>query len=227
MSAAQRSPKNTVKDNLKITNNLIQAWRLLRGTKLALWTTSLAWIGMAAVILGVAWGISLLMPPAIASNHFTLLALTWIMIMLTAPLFAGMNMVAIKRVRNEPVNIRTGFQYFNQWLPLAFAFLVISLITTIIVALVTLTIDFGILPLFTDQTRNHWLLLISVTLFSTLIFNLTYALLIFIIPLIADRKIAVFQALKTIRADCKNSLVKIIQPAHYILCTELPGAVNL
>jgi hypothetical protein len=209
MSAAQRSSKNTVTNHLNITNNLIQAWRLVKGAKLSFWTASLAWVGMAAVILGAAWGISLLTPPAIAFNHFTLLALTWIIIMLTAPLFAGMNMVAIKRVRNEPVNIRTGFQYFNQWLPLAFAFLVISLITTIIVALVTLTIDFGILPLFTDQTRNHWLLLISVTLFSTLIFNFTYALLIFIIPLIADRKIAVLQALKTSVQTAKTHWLKL------------------
>ncbi len=200
MSATQRSPKNNVKINLNITTNLIQAGRLLKGTKLSFWTTSLAWVGMAAVILGVGWVISLVIPEAIAFNHFTLLAFTWIVIMLTAPLFAGMNMVAIKRVRNEPVNIRTGFQYFNQWLPLALAFLVISLITATIIALVTLL---------TDQARNHWLLIIAMTLFSTLIFNLTYALLIFIIPLIADRKIAVFQALKISVQTAKTHWIKL------------------
>lgn len=209
MSATQRSPKNTVKDSLNITTNLIQAGRLLKGTKLSFWTTSLAWVAMAAVILGVAWVISLVTPPAIAFNHFTLLAVTWIVIMLTAPLFAGMNMVAIKRVRNEPVNIRTGFQYFNQWLPLALAFLVISLITATIIALVTFAVNFGILPLLTDQARNHWLLIIAVTLSSTLIFNLTYALLIFIIPLIADRKMAVFQALKISVQTAKTHWLKL------------------
>ncbi len=59
MPATQRSPKNNVKFSLNITTNLIQAGRLLKGTKLSFWTTSLAWVGMAAVILGVAWVISL------------------------------------------------------------------------------------------------------------------------------------------------------------------------
>lgn len=178
--------------------NLIHAWRLTKGSKTALWTASFAWVAIAAVILLFAWLMRLFIPPAIALHPLTLLSLTWIIIAVTAPLFAGMNMIAIKRARGESVLLRTGFQYFHQWLPLAGAFILIALISAAFILAFTLVLNYLV-----------WVPGLILTSISVLLFNLIYALLIFVIPLISDQHLPVFKALNQSLSIAKAHWLKL------------------
>ncbi len=180
---------------MHVIGNLWQAWRLIKGSKISFWTVSLAWIAMAAIVVLIGWRISLLLPPKFMAHPLTLVSSSWIIIMLTAPLFAGMSMVAIKRVRGETVSAKTGFQYFRQWPSLALGFLIISIICALVIFLFNTLLDQVILPMLSPALLQNWLPGMLLTFLGTIIFNVTYALLIFIIPLIADRQLPAFSAL--------------------------------
>lgn len=201
--------KPLAKHSLKIKNNLKLAWRLLKGTKLPVWVTCLGWLVMTLGILGVAWVIKLVAPWTNSLPRVSLMVLTWVIIMLTAPLFAGMHMIAIKRARNESVNVFSGFQYFRQWLPLALGFLIIAFISFILIGVITLGISFGLAQLFHSQEHPPILLALITALTSAIIINLAYALMIFLIPLIADQRRGVFYALKTSAATARKNWIKL------------------
>jgi|GEM_PF-3312289 len=182
--------------NLIITDNLVRAWQSVKGSKWPIWAASLAWIGSAGIILLIAWVISFFIPPAIAFHPITILSLTWVIIMITAPLFAGMNMIAIKHVRGEPISIRTGFQYFHRWGSLAGAFAVISVLSAALILIFSLFLNVIVLPFVSPNILNHWIMTALFACISVVLFNLAYALLMFVVPLIADRRLSIRQSLQ-------------------------------
>lgn len=196
---------------LDVRENLAQAWRLLKGSKAPLWSTSLGWIAVAGAILLFAWFVSFLLPTRIAFNPLTLLSLTWVILLITAPLFAGVNMVAIKRARGEPVTLRTGFQYFDQWLPLAGAFLLISLIIAALIFIFSAFLNFAVFRFLNPEVLNRGGPTLILSLSTSLLFNLISALVIFVIPLVADRKLPVFQALTLSLQISKKNWIELFK----------------
>lgn len=196
---------------LNIPENLTQAWRLLKGSKAPLWSTSLGWISIAGAILLLAWFISFLLPPAVAFHPITLLSLTWVILLITSPLFAGINMIAIKRARGEPVTWRTGFQYFDLWLPLAGAFLAILLIITALILLFSFILNFAVFRFLSPEILNQWIPTVLLSIGTSILFNLISALVIFVIPLVADRKLPVFKALQLSSQIAKAHWVELFK----------------
>ncbi len=178
---------------MKISHNLFQAWRLLKGSQLILWLGALAWVGITALILILGWLLNLPLGS---------IPLTWLTLIITAPLFAGLNMVAIKHVRGEPISIKTGFSYFNQWISLAGAFLLICILSTLVIFLSNMILNISSLHYFVPS-----FLLASV---STVIFNAAYAFLIFTIPLITDLKMPIIKALAVSIQTTQKHWLKIL-----------------
>ncbi len=168
---------------MKISSNLIQTIRLLKVGKF--WGAMLAWMGvMYGLCLLIALMIRFILPNVAASHSILFFTLTLLLI-LTAPLFAGMNMAAIKCVRHEAIPTATVFQYFPQWLPLAFSLLIFIIINFIINFILNQVI-FSVIP--------FWL---PDFLINVLVFNGIFSLLIFVFPLIADKKLSLWAAFRT------------------------------
>ncbi len=179
---------NSITSNIKrihITTNLCAAWHLVKGGQWAMWLTLIVWIFSSALILCLGWlGLKNLPHMTYTTSSFIL---TLLIIILTAPLFAGMNMTAIKRARGESIPVTDGLSYFRQWAPLGIGFLCIVLITAVITSLFDILISF-----FFSQTLPA---AIIAAVFSSLIFTLIYTFLAFTLPLIADKGFSPWRAL--------------------------------
>ena len=118
---------NKPKRRLRVRQVLCQAWKLLRGSKSALWgvnITTLCVLVLISFIFGIA--ISPLIDKAIMATghavvpkfglHLVLFNLVFgvIFAFLCAPFIAGTLMVAIKRARGETVGAGSGYAYMNK-----------------------------------------------------------------------------------------------------------------
>ncbi len=182
----------------QIKNNLVQAWLLLKGSKGPMWVALLAWIFISVAILSIAWLTHLVPYPTSTqtTNPLWGILLSLIIVIITTPLFAGMNMIAIKRARGETIHIKTGFQYFNKWIPVGLAFIIIFVVSAALTTLLNLLIDFVIIPILPEKLVNSIVPTLFLMLLSSLFFTLIYTFFIFTVPLITDRQFTLFKALQ-------------------------------
>lgn len=170
---------------LQVIATLNQAWKHIKGAKLAIWLVVICMILISTLLnllvyslFGIDemhtpyWIRFILMP--ILSN------------VLVAPFYAGAVMTAIQHIRGEKTVPASGFFYFKYYLPLAIALIIITFIASIgmmIINIPTVAASFG--------KNISWLEGLA-ALYSTII----YTFFILTIPLIADKNKQPFKAMR-------------------------------
>ena len=172
-------------NQINIITNLKTAWQYAKGTQWAMWLTLVVWILISALILFLGWfGLRYFPQISYTTSSFIV---TLFIIVFTAPLFAGMNMAAIRRVRGETLPLTAGLQYFRQWAPLGIGFLCIVLITALMTSLFEILVSLIVVHAISAT--------IIAAVFSSLIFTLVYTFLAFTLPFIADKSMSPWRAI--------------------------------
>lgn len=193
---------------------LLQSWRQLKGMKLAFWAVSIGWLItlIFSTLVVVACFYNASKPPHILVGLACLLLLG-IIFFSQGSFLAGLFMVAIKKIRQEPISIRTGFQFFPLIGKLFLGVLCITLIVVSISFLFDFIIAFieGFLEALLKHSHSHLLLLWKIFSFvlEVVVISLAYSLLIFVIPLIADKKMGVFRAISVSIKAVKPFWIKL------------------
>lgn len=181
-----------------VINNYKQAWRLLKGAKGPMWVTLSVWIAIFLLVIGLVLITGFFYVPRseVLEKTIRQFVLSFTIILLTAPLFTGLSMIAVKRARGEPIYYKTGFQYFNQWITLSGAFILIFLICGAFAGLFNWFIDWSILPFLPEKFILSIFSFLIFMVLNSLFFTLIYTFFLFSPLLIADRKLPILKAIK-------------------------------
>ena len=175
---------------------LKQSWQLTTGAKWAIWAP-------LVVLVLIGFGISLLSTLIFSlfglSIHggfttgytFAYVIIAFIIeiitLFVTAPLIAGAQMVALKRVRDETIDYMMGFKYWSLWIHLGLTLIIVSLGFGLI------NLIFGIL-ISLSYRIGFWLVLI-LQILALITFIVYYAFFIFAVLFVADKKASPIDAL--------------------------------
>ena len=168
---------------------MLQSWKLLKGCKWPLWLIVASGLLLPCLFAGIVG------PHVFQSQEFSLSKSTFLLIntIITAPLATGALLIGIKKARGESISYRAGFLYFNHWVSLAIAGVIVFLVYQVV----------SVLGL---SFENH--------LAASLAGIVSYFLMPFFIlaqPLIVDKKLKIFPAIqKSIYLGGKNWLKIII-----------------
>ncbi|MBS0350968.1 MAG: hypothetical protein JSR33_07265 [Proteobacteria bacterium] len=186
---------------MKISQILLEAWRLLKGIKWPFWVVSITWLIGASILTLIAYLI-LTTKMLLFFKVVILSALFLAAIFLIGPLFAGMQMIPIKKIQQEQVSIKSGFRYFGSFFKLGLTILLIGIICGLLIFLINIIFLFlfnfvGVLLGHHNGSHSD-----NVAIFiGFLLYMVAYALLIFVIPLIADKNMGIMDALaKSVKA---------------------------
>lgn len=110
------------------------AWHNVKGAKWAIWAPLLIMFVIYA-LLGIIFGLIVtftgIIPrpgtPTLIGFYLALFLFEIVIIFAVTPLIAGMQMVALKRTRNETVTSAMGLQYWPKWLPLGLTVLLFTI----------------------------------------------------------------------------------------------------
>jgi len=170
--------------DISVTSVFSKAWSLVHGSKGAIWSVAVLILLIAATL---EWITNRVIGIDIQHTHYAIryILLPILTNLFIAPFYAGGVMVAIKRVRGESINIKSGYQYLRQFLALAITMIVVGLISNLLTMVINIpTIAFALgrsLPYFD----------IAAVLFSLAV----YTFFILSIPMIIDKQYTPGQAL--------------------------------
>lgn len=161
-----------------------ESWKHLSGSKGALWMIA-APILLLIITIGLAT--NFIVTESLSLHYFLgYLVMPGILYLLIGPFFAASVLVAVKHYQKYPINLFTGFKLIGRYVATAFAFLIIGLLAnsvSIILNIPAVSYSLaGALPYF-DVLAG----LLTVLIFSLLMLSL---------PLLLDKNIGVFEALK-------------------------------
>lgn len=179
--------------NFSVHRTLGRAWKLVDGSKAALWSVNTASILVIVfvmmVLIAIATPLLMNYDHSIADSRLmfgiVLLVINLVVSALIAPLLVGAMMTAIKHVRGETITAKTGYQYLNRWLPAILAVFVIMLITNAVTAFVSVALNTFIMTPAIVEVSNF------------ICTALIYTLILFSLPLVADKKLGAFSAIVT------------------------------
>jgi hypothetical protein len=184
---------------MNLAINLHQAWQLVKGSKGAFWLPALTIFLASGAILGIAWATHWTPYPTSSISHGNIIKEIVLLIVafaLTAPLYAGILMTAIKRARGEVISLKTGFQYYPQWLPILATGVMMAAISGGLTIFVNLVFSFVIIPLLPTAWVQQSFFILFLMLLSLLFFTIANVFLMFTLPLVVDRKLFPWTALK-------------------------------
>lgn len=197
---------------LSIKGILSNAWQKTKGSKWPIWAPILTLLAITigvnfiATLLFGLFGFPMLEASFTAAYSIPYLIIASIVevitIFLTAPLIAGAQMVALKRIRGDIVKPSTGFQYWSKWLHLGITVLIISLGSTL------LNIIFGSL-ITVSYNVGFWLVSI-LQILAIIAFIFFYAFYFFSILFVADKQKNTIEALV--------SSVSMVRPHWFQVC---------
>lgn len=131
-------------------------------------------------------------------NLFIVLGCALVGLFFSTPLFAGLAMLGVIKARDEHINVKQGFAYFNKILPLFFSEILLT--TTFFITMFCVT--FGMLTLLHILHLHKFLLIVSFgvdlsILICALFFIGLICLFQFIFILVIDQNKTPWQAYKT------------------------------
>lgn len=176
--------------DITISGVFNSAWKKLRGSKLSIWSTAIVMVLLAITIAYISNKIktqSIMLHFWLSYIFFPIL-----LYFLLGPFYGGSLMVAIKRFRDEPVNMKTGYQYLHRYIVLGITLAIIGFLSN----LVSIVIN---IPVIRDSIGSG---LPYFDLLSGIFSLLIYAFFVLSVPLIIDKNYTIGKALST-------SLVKI------------------
>lgn len=172
-----------------IKAHLKESWNLVDGSKWPVWAPLLVLIaisigiGIFFTLLSALFGLPLFQGGFTTGFSVGYVVIAFIIevitLFVTAPLVAGAQMVALKRVRSESVEAKSGFQYWHLWVNLGITLVLVSLgvglINVVFGALITVAFKVG-----------FWLAVIFQVL-ALVAFIIYYAFVIFAVLFVADK----------------------------------------
>ena len=190
---------------------LIDSWRLIKGSKKALWSVN----GVAiAISIAIVFLITLIYEvthqhPEITAVQSPLtlmlfqLSVVFLTIFLTAPFVTGSFMTAIKHCRGEPITTKDPFNYRAFWIPSA-----LVLLTIILLSFVITFCFYNINMLLVNRFQSEALFLI-ILMVENIVSGVVYSLLFFAIPLLVDDQLKAGAALRASFQLVKPHLIKV------------------
>jgi len=169
------------------------AWHNVEGTKWLIWAplVALILIGIGISLIFSLFGLPVLYAGFTTGYTISYVIMAFIMevitIFVTAPLVAGAQMVALKRVRGETLAPNMGFKYWSMWLNLGLTLIIVTLGIGVINVVFGTLISLGLLV-------GYWLGLI-LQILALIAFIVFYAFFIFAILFVADRNEGPIEAL--------------------------------
>ncbi|MCB1827243.1 MAG: hypothetical protein KDH94_02375, partial [Coxiellaceae bacterium] len=112
------------------------AWSRLHGAKGSIWSIAAL---MLLISLTIDWSVGFIRVDSI-TTHFWLayVVIPAVTAAIIAPFYAGSFMVAILRARNEPINLRTGFQYKPYYLKVAVTWVIVTLLSELMLTIINI-----------------------------------------------------------------------------------------
>ena len=207
------------KPTVVIWETISEGWKLVAGGKWPMW---------AIMVLGAvaSFVIQMLMAfifrfdpqnPPVFYHYFLIPCISSIVV---APFYAGAVMVGIKRARGEVVTPSTGYQYFNKTISLMVTMLIIAFLANVAMYIMHLpAVVAGV------GSQIVWL-----SLLASIISILVYVFLFFSIPLVTDKNLTPWQALKasfnTIKRAWFRVLVLLVIMYLFFLIAMIPFLVG-
>lgn len=192
--------KNETSPNIISVGSIFStAWGKLPGAKAPIWSIAITFVLLGALIEWMS------LHYINTENETLLYTLRHILIpiltnLCIAPFYAGSFMVAIRHVCSKPINMRSGYRYFNQYVAIATAMVIIGILSNLVVMVVnfpTLANYFG--------SKEPYL-----ELFAGIYSLFVYALFVFTLPLIIDQRYKITKALLASVKLAKPHLLKIV-----------------
>ncbi len=165
------------KPQFTISYILNHAWECTRGAKWPIWATALMLI-VVTIGVGIIANILFGTHPSGLNYWVDYIITPTVTNILSAPLVAGLYMVAIKRTRNEAINATSGYQYFPSFIPTAITLVIISIVSSIPLLIVNWP------PIARELGHS----LATANLVTVLLAALVYTFWFIAIPLVTDKK---------------------------------------
>jgi len=173
------------------------AWQKLHGSKASIWSIAIVTL---LIILTIAY-LSNLITTTSQLMHYVLSFVFFpvVLYLLIGPFYGSSFMIAIKRFRNEAVDIKTGYQYLQHYTKTAVTMMIIGIISNIISMILNIP--------WIEQALGRSLPYFDLLggLFSLLI----YSLFILSVPLVIDKNYNVGQALKASFNSVKPQVIRV------------------
>lgn len=201
-----------------------KAWSLVEGSKHPIWLIYLCYfLAVALTLMLVSWIFGNGLDPSVnagpnADAQRALVYSEMILKVVLAPLSVGAFMVAILRVRGQQVSSTAGFHYFPQWLNLS--------LTQLLIVIAQLFVRESTDLLRTVGEDNTLVLI----LYFLGVFFINF-FTIFALPLVADKQLKPWQAIKTSAVIVARNWIKVLTLLLSVIIIWvllfLPLAINL
>ncbi len=170
--------------NMTIRSIFSKAWSLVHGSKAAIWNIAIL---IMLVSITLEWIVNRILGFNSQHTHYftRYIMLPILTNLLIAPFYAGSVMVAIQRARGELVNVKSGYQFFHRYIPIAITMVIVGFISNLIVMIINIP------ALASTLGRSLPFFDIISVLFSVLI----YTFFILSIPMVIDKQYTPGQAL--------------------------------
>ena len=186
---------------LKIKHTILESWKLVKGTKFAIWLTILPIFALALVFHFMIFKT----PQANSSQYLYIFIVEIVTYALFAPFVAGGTLIAIQRYRGESISFKSGFIYFKYWPQLAIANSIILLVMHFLVYFGWLIVKYYHPVALIPAIFTAWIPFIFV-IFSYIF----YLISVFALPLIIDKNINFYCAFKEAYKQIFPYLHKVI-----------------
>lgn len=187
------------KKNIHMTGTISESFSSLKGIKGYLWILIILMIAITALLNFISHDIlkiDIKNPPF----YFAYIVLPIITNIIIAPFYAGAIMVCVKHLRQEVINIKTGFSYFHLYFQLGLAMAIIGFLGSLFIVIMNI-------PALVTVLGQHklWLDVVG-GIYSLLI----YTFFILTIPLIADKKYRPLQAMMESIKRVSHHWIKVL-----------------